>query len=246
MIAKIIVHEDTRDSAITAMDEACREVAALPVKHNAWFLSRLTRMDDYRRATMTTGTIEARQDELQAEPQPSKSLLAAAAMDAFFEHVPFGDTERAKGLLGFRLNSTPQKEVALSLAGSRIRAPLDLPSGYEFFDGEATWWASKHDAYFEDGAAFVLPTYRAEGTGQASAADGAIIAPMPGKVIAVDVSEGQTVTAGQRLLVLEAMKMEHALAAPFDGVVEGLTVNAGGQVQVEAVLCRVVPAGGEA
>jgi 3-methylcrotonyl-CoA carboxylase alpha subunit len=44
-------------------------------------------------------------------------------------------------------------------------------------------------------------------------------------------------------LVLEAMKMEHALTAPFDGVVEGLTVTAGGQVQVEAVLCRVVPAG---
>ena len=66
---------------------------------------------------------------------------------------------------------------------------------------------------------------------------------MPGKVIAVDVSEGQSVTAGQRLLVLEAMKMEHALPAPFNGVVEGLTVTAGGQVQVEAVLCRVVPAG---
>jgi 3-methylcrotonyl-CoA carboxylase alpha subunit len=78
--------------------------------------------------------------------------------------------------------------------------------------------------------------------GPASAADGAIIAPMPGKVIAVDVSEGQTVTAGQRLLVLEAMKMEHALTAPFDGVVEGLSVSAGGQVQVDAVLCRVVPA----
>ena len=66
---------------------------------------------------------------------------------------------------------------------------------------------------------------------------------MPGKVIAGDVSEGQAVTAGQRLMVLEAMKMEHALTAPFDGVVEELSVSAGGQVQVEAVLCRVVPAG---
>ncbi len=69
-----------------------------------------------------------------------------------------------------------------------------------------------------------LTAFKVErGTGQASAADGAIIAPMPGKVIAVDVSEGQAVTAGQRLLVLEAMKMEHALTAPFDGVVEGLS-----------------------
>ncbi|MEO0690319.1 MAG: acetyl/propionyl/methylcrotonyl-CoA carboxylase subunit alpha [Pseudomonadota bacterium] len=241
MIAKIVVHETTRDEAITAMDEACRSVAALPVRHNAWFLSRLTGMEEYRHATMTTGTIEAREDELQAEPQPSKSLLAAAAMDAFFEHVSFGETERAKGLLGFRLNSTPQKNVALSLAGSRINTPLDLPSGYEFLDGEATWWASQHDAYFEDGAAFVLPAYRAEGTSTASAADGAILAPMPGKVIAVDVSEGDQVTTGQRLMVLEAMKMEHALTAPFDGTVTGLEASEGGQVQVEAVLCVVEP-----
>jgi 3-methylcrotonyl-CoA carboxylase alpha subunit len=65
---------------------------------------------------------------------------------------------------------------------------------------------------------------------------------MPGKVIAVDVSEGQSVTAGQRLMVLEAMKLEHALTAPFDGVIEGLTVSAGAQVQVDAVLVTVVPA----
>ena len=64
---------------------------------------------------------------------------------------------------------------------------------------------------------------------------------MPGKVIAVDVSEGDTVTAGQRLMVLEAMKMEHALTAPFDGTVTGLEASTGGQVQVEAVLCVVEP-----
>ncbi|MEL6532495.1 MAG: biotin/lipoyl-containing protein, partial [Pseudomonadota bacterium] len=81
------------------------------------------------------------------------------------------------------------------------------------------------------------------GSGAASAADGAILAPMPGKVIAVDVSEGDTVTAGQRLMVLEAMKMEHALTAPFDGTVTGLEASTGGQVQVEAVLCVVEPAG---
>ena len=74
---------------------------------------------------------------------------------------------------------------------------------------------------------------------------GSLSAPMPGKVIAVDVAEGQAVTAGQRLMVLEAMKMEHALTAPFDGVVEGLTVSAGAQVQVDAVLAKVVPAASE-
>ena len=68
---------------------------------------------------------------------------------------------------------------------------------------------------------------------------------MPGKVIAVDVTEGQTVTAGQRLMVLEAMKMEHALTAPFDGTLAELAVSAGAQVQVEALLARVKPANEE-
>ena len=62
---------------------------------------------------------------------------------------------------------------------------------------------------------------------------------MPGKVIAVDVAEGDKVTAGQRLLVLEAMKMEHALTAPFDGTISELSVSAGSQVQVDAVLAVV-------
>ena len=86
-----------------------------------------------------------------------------------------------------------------------------------------------------------LSLWRDDGTGHHSAADGAILAPMPGKVIAVDVSEGDSVKAGQRLMVLEAMKMEHALTAPFDGTVSELSASEGGQVQVEAVLAVVEP-----
>jgi 3-methylcrotonyl-CoA carboxylase alpha subunit len=74
-----------------------------------------------------------------------------------------------------------------------------------------------------------------------SAHDGDIVAPMPGKVLSVEVAEGDAVTKGQRLLVLEAMKMEHALTAPFDGTVAELSAVAGGQVQVEALLLRIEP-----
>jgi 3-methylcrotonyl-CoA carboxylase alpha subunit len=62
---------------------------------------------------------------------------------------------------------------------------------------------------------------------------------MPGKVIAVMVAAGEAVTKGQKLLTLEAMKMEHTLTAPFDGVVVELYAAAGGQVQVEALLARI-------
>src|SRR4028118_1984707 len=71
------------------------------------------------------------------------------------------------------------------------------------------------------------------------ARDGALLAPMPGKVTSVEVTAGEQVAKGQRLLTLEAMKMEHAMVAPFDGVVAELNVEAGAQVQVEAVLARV-------
>lgn len=92
------------------------------------------------------------------------------------------------------------------------------------------------------GVVFAIGQHNPHGEGSHSAHGGDIVAPMPGKVIAVDVADGDSVTAGQRLLVLEAMKMEHALTAPFDGTVTGLSVSAGAQVQVEALLAVVEPA----
>ena len=66
--------------------------------------------------------------------------------------------------------------------------------------------------------------------GAARPADGAIVSPMPGKIIAVEVRQGDAVTKGQKLLTLEAMKMEHSLAAPFDGIVAELNAAEGAQV----------------
>ena len=62
---------------------------------------------------------------------------------------------------------------------------------------------------------------------------------MPGRVVSVDVTEGDTVTKGQRLMVLEAIKMEHTLTAPFEGVVETLAAKTGDQVTEGAVLARL-------
>ena len=77
------------------------------------------------------------------------------------------------------------------------------------------------------------------GTVGAAAGDGAILAPMPGKLTSVEVSKGEKVAKGQRLLTLEAMKMEHGLVAPFDGVVVELNAKAGAQAQVDAMLVRI-------
>ncbi|GAA4881812.1 acetyl/propionyl/methylcrotonyl-CoA carboxylase subunit alpha [Actinomycetospora straminea] len=79
----------------------------------------------------------------------------------------------------------------------------------------------------------------------AGGADGPLTAPMPGTVTAVEVAEGDHVTAGQRLVVVEAMKMEHVVSAPTDGVVKDLAAKAGAAVALDAPLVTVVPDPGE-
>jgi acetyl/propionyl-CoA carboxylase alpha subunit len=91
----------------------------------------------------------------------------------------------------------------------------------------------------ESGKVWQLAPWRIDGSGHHGAHDGDILSPMPGKVIAVEVRQGQTVAKGEKLLTLEAMKMEHTLTAPFDGMVAELAVAPGDQVQVEALLARI-------
>jgi 3-methylcrotonyl-CoA carboxylase alpha subunit len=92
---------------------------------------------------------------------------------------------------------------------------------------------------FDDGEALFVRT-EARGTGTTHGLhDGEIEAPMPGKVTAVEVKQGEKVAKGQRLLTLEAMKMEHALTAPFDGTIAELNAGAGAQVTEGQLLVKV-------
>ena len=75
--------------------------------------------------------------------------------------------------------------------------------------------------------------------GATGPSDGAIVAPMPGRVTAVAVAEGEAVAKGQRLVVLEAMKMEQAMLSPFDGRVAELNVSEGAQVTAGSMLARI-------
>ena len=91
-----------------------------------------------------------------------------------------------------------------------------------------------------NGQTFVLTkSSGAKRSGHAHHAAGELTAPMPGQVRAVNVSEGDTVTKGQTLLVMEAMKMEIRVHAPFDGVVHSLTVKVGQTVEREQILVKM-------
>jgi 3-methylcrotonyl-CoA carboxylase alpha subunit len=186
-------------------------------------------------ANLDTGLIERNPDWSEAV-KLSRPALAQAALSMLNRGVE----DHRSTIKGFRLNAPARTEVTM-MHGDEVKtgdAAMPFDGLLQLDDGKTVWLN-------QEGETFALRPFEARGTGHASAHDGDIIAPMPGKVIAVDVAEGDTVTAGQRLMVLEAMKMEHALTAPFDGTVTELNASEGEQVQVEALLCVVKPASGD-
>lgn len=232
MIAKIITHAEDRETAIDDLVGALHLTEVWPVRSNAPFLVKALEHPEFEAGEITTAFIEKHGDALMPDETPSDEhwVLAARLM-----LEPDEGEDETPGT-GFRLNSPLRQSVWLSHGGeTREMRRGELPG-----IGGFGWESTDTIAVFSDGGYFEF-VHSERGTGAASAADGAILAPMPGKVIALDVAEGDTVTAGQRLMVLEAMKMEHALTAPFDGTVTELNASEGAQVQVEAVLCVVEP-----
>jgi 3-methylcrotonyl-CoA carboxylase alpha subunit len=233
MIAKIISWAPDRERAVHDLKTVLDGTAVWPVKSNAGFLYRLLEDETFLAGTMTTGLIAARGDALIPDAKPSRAMLETAALHLQRENV--GVTQAA--LTGFRLNSASKMAVVLDVDGEPVEARIPHDWHDEVWSSAATAESALVSA---KGAAFAIGQYRSRADGKHHAHDGDIVAPMPGKVIAVDVAVGDRVNTGQRLMVLEAMKMEHALTAPFDGIVTELSVSAGSQVQVEAVLAVVV------
>ena len=234
MVAKLVVWEKTRADAIEALADIAESVEVWPVKTNAAFLANALLEDDFVEAQLDTGFIERKLDRLVGDDAPDDAIWQAAAdftvLDAIEENAPRP--------IGFRLNADPRVAATLFHKGESRTVDVIGERGAAHATG---FVEDARTVVFADGQGFEF-ALESRGSGAAAAGSGAILAPMPGKVIAVDVAEGDRVTAGQRLMVLEAMKMEHALTAPFDGTVTELSTATGGQVQVEAVLCLVVPA----
>ncbi|MEO0031358.1 MAG: hypothetical protein RIS94_1116 [Pseudomonadota bacterium] len=232
MIAKLIVHRPTRAEAIAGLRDTLAEGVVGPLVTNSGFLWRLLGHAAFGAGVVDTGLIERNLESLTARPEPSSGELARAA--ARLAGTPGARPWSSQS--GLRLNAAPRREVRLADQFGRTFTAELVPDAMV-----DAWPAEPLAAIDENGERFLMRLARAEGGGGGVASNGAILAPMPGRVISVDVAAGQSVTKGQKLLVLEAMKMEHALTAPFDGTVAELTVEPGGQVQVDALLAKVVP-----
>ena len=246
MIAKLVATGQDRTSAIRALAAGCRRTMVDPVKTNAWFLARLVETPEFLSGNFTTGFIGAEMETLAKAPQPTEALLRAAADQEIFQddfvRGQAGDPEfdRLAGMIGFRLNASPDRRVRLSVDSDVIEVEYRPGGEQAYWDaGGGCSQLGQETVLFADGAAFSTKPFRRDAEDGAAAGSGAILSPMPGKVIAVDVAAGDAVKKGQKLLTLEAMKMEHMLTAPFDGIVAELTVSAGAQVKVEALLARI-------
>jgi 3-methylcrotonyl-CoA carboxylase alpha subunit len=142
--------------------------------------------------------------------------------------------------VGFRLNQLLKREYYLELNGERRSFKFEpTPSGQAFEHGFRQVDEAGVQFLEIEGHEFRISWPRSLGSAHGPASSGTILSPMPGRIIAVEVTQGQTVTKGQKLLTLEAMKMEHSLTAPFDGVVTELTAETGAQVQVDIVLVKI-------
>jgi 3-methylcrotonyl-CoA carboxylase alpha subunit len=232
MIAKLIARGDDRDEAIAGLADMLDEVEVWPVRTNAGFLFNALLHPAFVAADIDTGFIARELDALVPESEPDDALWRGAAAVALAED----EEEPSLGsLAGFRLNARPSASVGLGRGGTFRTVSLhdegEVAPVSGFRDDEQV-------VVFLEGQAFGFQR-SARGSVGAAAGDGAILAPMPGKVTSVDVAAGDAVTKGQRLLTLEAMKMEHGLVAPFDGVVAELAAVAGAQVPVDALLAKI-------
>ncbi len=231
MLAKIIAADNDRDSARLRLANAIEHLAVWPVHSNAPFLLRALTHETFAAGEVTTAFLPNNVKALTEGVVPDEPTLSGAAEALFQASLSADLASPWNGALGFRLNRDPDLRVRVALNDHVFDA--ELPDDVEIERHPDLAAVTLHGQTFRIGAP------RTVGAGAGSEGDGALVSPMPGKIIAVAVRQGDAVSKGQKLVTLEAMKMEHSLVAPFDGVVAELAAEEGGQVSEGAVLARI-------
>ena len=248
MLAKIIATGSGRRQTAEALAHHCETVSCWPVRTNARFLAAALQHPDFVAGGIDTGFLAREGDALIGTGEASDSALQAVA-GLIFDDNRGGDPSdiydvgsgRERGpwaaQIGTRLNA-PGATTTFRLTDGRTRYAIAYDAE---FSGPNPWAERVDEGWLVNdfGNTFVLNLARAEGITSGATADGAILSPMPGRVIAVAVAAGESVAKGQKLVTLEAMKMEHTLTAPFDGIVAELDASEGAQVSEGALLARV-------
>ncbi len=264
MIAKIVTHGRNRKSALSALGRALAGTEIAGTITNLGFLGALAADPDFSSGDVDTGLIERHAADLCSSPEPSMAVVLLAALSSQFGKNSGSATDAWDRLSGYshfnplfftQLLKRGESESAVHIAvaaddeflvryedqehrvrvsdsGDRLRLSGDLvlEAGIAHMPGEV--------AVFQNGTVFSfgLPDPLQAAGDEAGQGD-RLTAPMPGQVKIVRTSVGEAVVKGQPLLVLEAMKMEHTIKAPHDGVIAKI-VEENEQVSEGAVLVR--------
>jgi excisionase family DNA binding protein len=230
MLAKLIAHGGTRAEALDRLRSALGETAVLGVRTNLRFLRWLLDRAEMRDGEMRTDTIGSL--DLPDPAVPDTSHWQAAARLAMPEAAgPWAG--------GWRLNAPPAGRVRHGDEERAVVLPSTAPSVDAVRDGDVVHVDVEGQSHeFSLAPPPTIESAVARSAGSAEAAS-VLTAPMPGRVIAVRATEGRSVRAGEPIVVIEAMKMEHAVVAPADGTVELIAVREGQQVERGAVVAEL-------
>jgi acetyl-CoA/propionyl-CoA carboxylase biotin carboxyl carrier protein len=251
MLSKVIAYGPDRATALRRLRAALAETVTLGVPTNAGFLRRLLAHPAVVAGDMDTGLVEREAAGLVPAEVPEEVYEAAAAvrLDAL---QPRGDgwTDPFSVPNGWRLGGTPKAlgfplrvtdPVEYAPRGTHTVTPdqvcVTLDGVRHTFHRAGDWLGREGDAWqVRDHDPVAASLDRAAHAGADS-----LTAPMPGTVTVVKVAVGDEVTAGQSLLVVEAMKMEHVISAPHAGTVAELDVTPGTTVAMDQVLAVITP-----
>jgi acetyl-CoA/propionyl-CoA carboxylase biotin carboxyl carrier protein len=264
LLAKVIAHGVDRAHALRKLDHALSAMAVLGVPVNIAFLRRLLADHDVRAGALDTGLVARRLGDLVTSAVPDHVLVAAAmghlvvrsraSARSVFD-LPGGWRLGEPAWTVLRLHAGHSEPRTVRLRGSPSAAEVIVQDGATSparatSDGDVLLveFAGQQRRYcvVEDGAviwiAYQGATWalrheeRLQASRHADASGGPVVAPLPGTVVAVEATAGAAVTAGQVLVVVEAMKMEHQVVAPVDGVVTSVTVRIGDKVEIQQTL----------
>ena len=270
MIAKLIVHGETREQALARLDVALAQLHIVGVQNNVAFIRHVIRTDSFAQAQLDTGLIEREKAVLFDQPTVSTQQAVASAIAALLRAENSADNGWSdpwsvsnnwlmqgvsNRIFEFTVNGMRIQAVLISQVRGGMRLRIDgVEADFSWRDcnGELQlhWhepdWRCHVYANALDWHVFTDAGYRSltwvdplAHTAQDAAAGGNLTAPMPGKLLSFAVAVGDKVTAGQALAVMEAMKMEHTVAAPADGTVAELLYAPGDQVAEGVPLLRL-------
>jgi len=297
MVAKLIVHADTREQALARLDAALAQTHIVGLSTNVQFLRQVLRSPSFEQARLDTALIPREaaclfgQDPLGlplavaaataqtvlderaqegADPfsrrdgwrsHPSSETVRRIAFEYRGQPVAASLTYQRDG--GLHLSVEPGAAAAAGADGAEAVAGAAAacagPLRFHALPADSAWalelgfagLSSRASVYVQGeqmhvfspfGAAQIVEIDRLAHAGDSTPEGGRLSAPMPGKVLSFCVAAGEAVKKGQPLALMEAMKMEHTIAAPTDGTVAELLYAPGDQVAEGAELLRLIPA----